>query len=165
MKKGSIFFNLILLSFIIMIIALSFNYDRKTGQVPALIGIITLVFAFLALISEVFPQFGQKFDLDMFHITNFSNKIDEPEIIARWSEAAGFVLLSVWLILFYLSVFLVGFIIPLPLFLFLFLKIYGEQTWLKSICFSLSSWVFIYALFVKVMKFDLFRGVLRGDFL
>ena len=164
MKKGSIFFNLLLLSFVIMIVALSFNYDQKTGQVPALVGMVTLIFAVLSLLSEIFPQFGRKFDLDMFHITNFTSGRDEPKTEPRWSTAAGFVLLAVWLLLFYLTVFLVGFIIPLPLFLFLFIKIYGDLSWQKSIGFSLSSWIFIYVLFVKVMKFDLFTGILRGDF-
>jgi len=164
MKKGSLIFNLILLSFLLTMSLLSLNYDRKTALVPLLTGIFTFVFAFLSLLSEIFPAFGQKFSINIFHIDNSQGKEDKSDSTIRWNPVTSFIILSSWLVLFYLSVFLVGFIISIPVFLFLFHKIYSAQPWWKSTGFALISWAFIYILFVKLMSFDLFSGVLQGDY-
>ena len=56
MQKKSIYFHIILISFLSLMILLSLTYDSKTGQVPFLIGLFTFGFAAMSLIGELFPN-------------------------------------------------------------------------------------------------------------
>jgi uncharacterized membrane-anchored protein YitT (DUF2179 family) len=60
------------------------------------------------------------------------------------------------------AIYLVGFIIAIPLFMFGYLKLEARQGWLMSITFPAISILLIYALFVVAFKVDLFPGIVLG---
>jgi len=63
---------------------------------------------------------------------------------------------------FFILIYLVGFLIGIPLFIWLFLKICERIHWLKALVATIITWGVIFGMFNILMKVDLFRGILFG---
>jgi hypothetical protein len=69
-----------------------------------------------------------------------------------------------WLIGMIIAVYLVGFLISIPLFILIYLKIHGVN-WLKSAIMAAAAVIFTYLVFVKVMQVELFPGIIMEFFM
>jgi hypothetical protein len=89
---------------------------------------------------------------------------EEPEIEAENKETEkremrGDITGLAWLAGFSMATYLVGFLISIPLFIFIYLKAHCVS-WLNSIIFSVTGILITYLLFVLVLKVDFFPGLL-----
>lgn len=75
----------------------------------------------------------------------FSRDVPESEALRRGAGAAG------WILGFFAAIVLLGFPIAVPLFVFLYLKLQGRESWLFSALFAAAVWLFFYGLFGELL--------------
>ena len=65
-----------------------------------------------------------------------------------------------WLFCFFLAIWLVGFIISIPVMMFTYMKFQGKESWVLSTVLTVIAFVFFYGLFVKLLNLPFPDGVL-----
>jgi hypothetical protein len=68
--------------------------------------------------------------------------------------------ICLWSTGFFVLVFLFGFLIAIPIYLLLFLKLYGNIKWIKAATVALITWGAVYIFFEILLSEELFRGIL-----
>jgi hypothetical protein len=80
----------------------------------------------------------------------------------KTGEGLGGSLLGfVWFAGIIVAIYLFGFLISIPAFLFLYLKLHGKK-WLTSVVSAISTVLVIYVLFVVALQVDLYPGLILG---
>ena len=65
-----------------------------------------------------------------------------------------------WVLLFFGLVYLIGFFVAIPLYIFVSMRYRSQEPWAISILVPLGSWAFMYGLFSWLLKIQLFEGIL-----
>jgi hypothetical protein len=81
-----------------------------------------------------------------------ADHLPEREIVRR-SAVAG-----AWIVGFFVGILLLGFSIAVPLFVFLYLKLEGKESWLLSLVFAAVAWGFFYGLFDRLLHLPFPQG-------
>ena len=158
-KKEGIIFAALLVCLVGAALVSSFSYNPKTRMVPVLVGCVSLILSIIIFLGEIFPQFRQVFEVDLFT----RNKIVARETsMGRWDEKKGLSIAIFWVMLFAVLLFLVGFNIAVPVCVLVYVKLFGKQNWPVSLSVTALIWVFIYGLFQGIMDYTLFEGILFG---
>lgn len=63
-----------------------------------------------------------------------------------------------WVVLLLALIFVLGFLVTIPLYLFLYMRVRSREPWLTSIILSLASWAILYFLFVRVLSMNFYGG-------
>jgi Tripartite tricarboxylate transporter TctB family len=63
-----------------------------------------------------------------------------------------------WMLGFFAAIVLLGFPLAVPLFVFLYLKLQGGESWVLSIAFSIAVWAGFYALFDRLLHLPFAAG-------
>jgi hypothetical protein len=153
-SKGHLYFG----SFVILVagyaIFAASRWSFKTGFFPLAVAIPLLALTLLHLYLESFgvPETSKGPALD----TEFSNDV-APEVARRrvitiFSWMAGFVLL----------VYLLGFPLTVPLFVFFYLKIQSRVGWTQSIILTAITWALFYGLFQRLVRIQFEAGVVQS---
>jgi hypothetical protein len=153
-SKGHLYFG----SFVILVagyaIFAASRWSFKTGFFPLAVAIPLLALTLLHLYLESFgvPETSKGPALD----TEFSNEV-APEVARRrvitiFSWMAGFVLL----------VYLLGFPLTVPLFVFFYLKIQSRVGWTQSIILTAITWALFYGLFQRLVRIQFEAGVVQS---
>jgi len=163
LRRGNMLFTGLLLAFILVIILTSLTYSPKARLIPLIIGGGTLVLAILALLSEFYPGLLRTLDVSLMDFAASGAAIEPGSEQPSGVKVAKRVLnMSMWLAIFFVLIYLVGFLISIGVFVLLFLKVYGKIGWVKTIAVSAITWGFIYGTFEVFIKVELFRGILFG---
>ena len=148
MNGGAIFALLIAVVLLVLII-LSLSYVPKARLVPLVIALPTLALTF----SQILKEFGvieqkKKDSSDSKKVVEgLETKLDDNKSI------------FLWLVLLIVMLFLIGFFPGIALFMFLYLKLQGKESWLVSICMPGFALVVIYLAFVYGLNIDFYRGL------
>ncbi len=70
---------------------------------------------------------------------------------AEWRRT---VTIGGWIAGFFAGIWLIGFVIALPLFVFLYMKLQSREKWLFSLLSAAAGWVFVYSLFINILHFS-----------
>jgi hypothetical protein len=62
------------------------------------------------------------------------------------------------------AIVLLGFSISVPLFVFLYLKLQGKESWILSVVLAAVAWVFVYGLFDQLLHLPFPQGWLLALF-
>jgi hypothetical protein len=128
----------------------SLPWPRRAALFPRLIGISLFLTALLEVFLNVFSaesaRAGHAVDFE------FSEPIDAA--VARKRTLAIFL----WVIGFFVAILLLGFPIAVPLFVFVYLKLAGGESWTLSLAASFFSWVFIEGLFDRLLHIPMANG-------
>jgi hypothetical protein len=81
-----------------------------------------------------------------------ADHLPEAEVLRRSAVAAA------WIIAFFVAILLLGFAFAIPLFVFLYLKLEGGESWLLSVVFTVTVWVFFYGLFDHLLHLPFPQG-------
>ncbi|MFC1873137.1 tripartite tricarboxylate transporter TctB family protein [Chloroflexota bacterium] len=159
MRNGTFWFTVLLGVIVLGFVLFSFNYKAEPRFIPLLVGIPTLIMIILVLLSERYPKLISLFNVSLGDVESvLKRKPAQSEtdlgrkVLAILAWMAGFILL----------IFLVGFIIAVPIFVFLFLKIYTRAGWLTAVIISLIMVGLIYGGFEVLMRANMFEGLLFG---
>jgi len=158
-KKEGIIFAALLVCLVGTALVTSFSYNPKTRMVPVLVGCVSLILSIIIFLGEIFPQFRQVFEVDLFTRDKI---VAREKTIGRWDEKKGLTIAIFWVMLFAVLLFLVGFNIAVPVCVLVYVKFFGKQNWPVSLSVTALIWVFIYGLFQLIMDYTLFEGILFG---
>jgi hypothetical protein len=152
-KKGNFFFSIFLI-LVAGYAALSASYwSFKTGFFPLAISIPLLVLVILNLVLE-FVGGAEKASgpaVEAEFTTDVAPEVARRRVIETFSWIAGFILL----------VFLLGFPVAVPLFLFSYLAIQSRVGWLLSLILTATTWGFFYFLFQRLLNLQFEAGVIQ----
>jgi Tripartite tricarboxylate transporter TctB family len=152
-KKGNFFFSIFLI-LVAGYAALSASYwSFKTGFFPLAVSIPLLVLVILNLVLE-FVGGAEKASgpaVEAEFTTDVAPEVVRRRVIETFSWIAGFILL----------VFLLGFPVAVPLFLFSYLAIQSRVGWLLSIILTATTWGFFYFLFQRLLNLQFEAGVIQ----
>jgi len=85
---------------------------------------------------------------------DFQMSADVPAPVANRRAA----LAAAWMIGFFAAIALVGFPVAVPLFVLLYLRLQGRESWLFSIVFSAAVWGFFHAVFQRLLNLPFPQG-------
>jgi hypothetical protein len=172
-NKGQHIFNFFWVAFFILIISRSLTYNPKARLIPLLVAAICLVLAIGVFIGEIRKK-DKKSGLsgDDALLDGIMKKVDvaaeageEKKKVSAEEKKRRFFDAVLWILGFVLMIYLVGFLIAIPLFTFLFMRA-KKESWTLSISCSLGLLAGVYLAFVKLSQSTIYEGIifrLLGD--
>lgn len=159
------FFTLAIFLTVLVFVIVAIGYQPKSRLVPLAIGIPTLLLTFFQLLIDMIPAVERRFrflaDYDVFGADE--NKVAENGAGASGQRRAGVrrreLEFSAWLFLLMALIYFLGFLVAIPLFLLLFLKLHSGAGWRITLAITGSTWLFVYVVFIVVMDAPLHGGV------
>ena len=153
MKNEEKIFTLLVLIITILMVIVSFQYSGGSRMLPLLSGIFTSLLMGFLVIMTFFPSIAsryQKFEMKSIlseKLLSVSEKKREFSVVAWFTGCT-------------VLIYLLGFMIGIPLFLFLFLKIWAKESWPLSVVLAVVVPAIIYFTFVYLLNVPLHRGLL-----
>ena len=143
--QWSLLFSAVLLVFFIVICLSSFGYPFEAGLFPWVIGIPTTVLMLIQFVKEI---------AKMRHAT-------EQKALSqkRPGDPRAYALTILSMACFLGMIYVLGFIISIPLYLFLYLKLNGFG-WFRSAGLAAGTIILIYVIFSLAMRMPLYNGLL-----
>jgi len=145
----------LLLLFAVGFLLLAYSYEGRTRQVPVLVGWILLVLCVLDVIAASATRIGEA-------VTAFF----AGAIVANGSgEMAGYlvgkiILAILWPSAFVALVVVAGFLVAIPIYVFLFVAIQGRGGIARAALASIITTGCIYVLFEKLLDYKIYQGML-----
>ena len=149
-EKGFLIFLLIIILFMVFF---SFNYSGGSQILPLISGIFSaLIMGFLVIMSfsSKIISFYQKFETKSVlaeEVLTADEKKSELSVIAWFSGCTA-------------MIYFLGFLIGIPLFLFMFLKLWAKESWLLSVVLAAVVLGVVYFTFIYILKVPLHSGIL-----
>lgn len=153
-SKGHFYFGTFLILVSGYAIYAASQWSFKTGFFPLAVAIpllgLTLLHCYLELFGAPERNKGPAVEAE------FSNEVP-PEVARR-----RVITMFSWMAAFILAVYLVGFPLTVPLFVFLFLKFQSEVSWTKSIALTGITWMLFYGLFQWLVRIQFEAGAIQS---
>ena len=151
--SGHIGFSVFLILIAGYVIYSASLWSFKTGFFPIAIAIPLLILSVAHLCLELFGP-AEKASGPAVE-AEFSQEVP-PEVAQRRVIA-----IFPWIAAFIVSVFLVGFPLAVPLFIFLYLKLQSQVSWVRSIVLTAATWGFFYAVFQRLVQLQFEEGMIH----
>jgi hypothetical protein len=154
MRKGGLLFCAFLIAVAAYAIFAATDWSFKTKLFPLSVSVPLLVLATVQLLLMIRGKEetndGAAMDVD------FST--DVPAEVARGRVINIFC----WIVGFIVLVYLLGFPLTVPLFIFVYLKFQSDVSWLQSIIFTAITWGCFYFLFQSLVHIQFESGVIQS---
>ena len=154
MRKGRILSCLFLIAVAAYAIHAALRWTFKTALFPLSVSIPLLVLAAAQLLLEIYGKAetarGPAVDLEL--------AADVPPDVAR-RRVMG---VLYWIGGFILMVFLFGFPVAVPLFMFFYLRLQGRESWPWSLGLTAGAWGFFYFVFQRLIHMQFEDGLLQS---
>lgn len=164
-RSGAIVFTALITVVFAVAVILALGYSSRARMAPLVIAIPGFVLAAGRLVIEIrlagaqkgkglegTPNSGERAGQDGEAVSEAAPN-DNP---GPHSE----INILLWLALMMAMLFLLGFLVTIPIYLLLYLRVRSREGWPMSVVVSLSSWAVLYFLFVKVLGMTLYTGFL-----
>lgn len=170
MKTEEKVFTFFLLGIVTLMLFLTFKYRSGAKLVPLFIGILALALMLFLCAMAISPRFAswyqklEKNSLTSLKATSLEAKIKdigdlEEKVDQRAVEKKEKIIVG-WLLFLTAAVYALGFLVAIPLFLFLFLKIWGKEGWVLTLTLSGTVSVIIYFIFDFILKIPFHEGII-----
>ena len=134
------------------------TYPDDARAMPVLVACGTIILSLIDIISQFETPFGRKV---RYLIT--ADKIVEWKMEGDEEAAFSRILLSVaWLVGYLVGLFLVGFIIATPIYIFFYMVLHGRRSMRDSALTAAGATLMIWLTFVVLFKYPLYEGLLFG---
>ena len=152
MKNEEKIFMAILLIIMLVMVFMAFKYSTGARVLPLLSGIaatammgVIVLMAFSSRMASLYEKFEAK---DILSKVMMSRDEKKREIsVVAWFTGCTFI------------IYLLGFMVGIPVFLFLFLKIWGKESWVLSLVTAGVVLGVIYFSFVDILNVPLHKGI------
>jgi len=152
MKNEEKIFMAILLIIMLVMVFMAFKYSTGARVLPLLSGIaaaammgVIVLMAFSSRMASWYEKFEAK---DILSKVMMSRDEKKREIsVVAWFTGCTFI------------IYLLGFMVGIPVFLFLFLKIWGKESWVLSLVTAGVVLGVIYFSFVDILNVPLHKGI------
>ena len=148
-EKG---FMIILLIVTLCMLFMGFKYSENAKVLP----LISSIFAALMIGLLVFMAFSSR-------LSAWYQKMEAATILSKVvlsaAEKKREISVAVWFTGCTVLIYLFGFTIGIPVFLFLFLKVWAKESWVLSIVLSVAVAVVVYVSFISILRVPLHEGI------
>jgi len=129
-------------------------WSFKTGFFPLAIGIPLIILALAHLLLEIFgaPEKAGGPAVEAEFVSELPPGLARRRVIEIFSWIAGFILL----------VFLVGFPVAVPFFMFFYLRLQSGVGWWQSVGLTAAAWGFFYGIFERLVRLQFEPGVIQS---
>jgi len=158
MKKERIVFAVMLLVFFCIAIFYAVQYGGAAGRAPLIVAIPSLLLTIYTLIVEI-----RKKDLVEDKTKNKAEDDQESELSASEVKRRERTII-LWILCLSFLIYLIGFVLAIPIFFLLILRIWGKEPWRLVITQSVISAAVIYLFFVSLLHVNLYEGYLIRTF-
>jgi hypothetical protein len=153
MKNEEKIFMIFLLVIMLLMVFLSFSYSGESKILPMISGIFSALIMGFMVITSFSPKVAtwyQKFEKkSILSIKTLKRDEKKREIsVVAWFSGCTAI------------IYFLGFLVGMPLFLFLFLKLWAKESWLLSAVLAAAVLVVVYGTFVYILRVPLHRGML-----
>ena len=167
MKNEETVFTFCLLGVVASMVALTFDYRAGARLVPLLVGLVTLgLMTFISLMA-LFPGLARwyrqlegkplKEDQKKGGDTRAKDRQTVTGVVRQREKAV-----IGWLLFLTGAIYCLGFVVAIPLFLFLFLKFWARESWTVSLWLPGLVAGVAYFLFVYILRVPLHPGIIFG---
>jgi hypothetical protein len=140
------------LIFFIVWVYLAKDWRLQARLYPWAIGIPMVVLAIIQVILDL--KGVQRKQADAAPVDfQFSQEID-PQVARRRT-----INIFSWIVGFFLGIWLLGFVITIPLLVFTYLKIQSNESWVTSVALTIAAWLVFYGLFVRLLTLPFPQGL------
>ena len=153
-RRGHLYFSVFLLLVSSYAIFSAFGWSFKTKLFPLATAIPIFVLVLLHLYLEFFG--AKEVAKGPAVEAEFSNETPNEQAQRRACT------IFAWIGGFILSVYLIGFPVTVPLFMFGFLKFQSEAGWIQAAALTAGTWAFFYLLFQRLVHIQFESGVLQA---
>lgn len=152
-SKGHLYFSAFLILVAGYVIFTASHWSFKTGFFPLAIAIPLLMLALLQFGLAAFgaPETSKGPAVE----AEFSAEV-APEVARRRA-----VTVFCWIAAFILFVYLIGFPLTVPLFVFFYLKFQSDAAWTHSVALTVVTWGCFYALFQRLVHIQFEAGAIQ----
>jgi putative tricarboxylic transport membrane protein len=152
-SKGHIVFSVFLILVGGYVIYSASQWSFKTGFFPLAVAIPLVILALLHLVLQLFgaPETAGGPAVEAEFSNEVAPEVARRRVVAIFSWIAGFILL----------VYLVGFPLAVPLFIFLYLKLQSRESWFFSVALTGIAWGCFYMLFQRVVQLQFEDGLIQ----
>lgn len=166
-KASYIGFLVLLLVFTLFVTVQSLSYEPNARQVPLLIAVPTLLLIVGKALYVAFePQFWNESpeepkamsatDLDPADEEQFSNMQRQQTTPYGLKETAR---MAIWPTTFVVLIYLLGFLVAVPVFIFLFMRLYGNARWHLALGSAVGVTAVVYVVFLLILELELWSGI------
>jgi hypothetical protein len=148
--SGQHLMNLCMSTISAVVVIMALRWPFKTALFPVVIGSCVFMMSFAELWLSLFEKEGAKKHSAM----DFKMSEDVEASVALRRTLISFA----WILGFFLLILLLGFTIAIPLYVFLYVKIQGNEKWLLSILMAAFSWFFFWGLFIWLLDTPMMEG-------
>jgi hypothetical protein len=135
--------------------------------IPFLVALFVLFLAIIQILFETVPKLKKKKigKIELFNTEQIKMKqekiIEGKERVEKNEnkEKKLFDILK-WILLLTLGIYLLGFLVTLPIFMFLFYFIKCGYRWTKALGTTFIFWIIIYLVFEVFLRAELYRGII-----
>ena len=164
--KGKSIFGFIMLGIILMLVVPCLGYSFTAKIFPLIVGAIGLVLITLQLIIDVIPAGSGKSGKptekkDLLRDEMVEKEIAQTKLLPTETRKKRNKEINIftWVIGLIGLIYLVGYLITVPLFIFLFLKFRASASWLLSITLVIVMEIVIYIGFMTILHIPLYKGL------
>ena len=135
------------LIFAIGVLVAAYDFSGGSGIFPRFVGWVFILLSALEVFSQLQQLRASK--------SGFSDTWVNPSVIR---EVRGFL----WVGFFLVVIYLLGFMIGVPVYLLIFWRFSASRSWKQCLLLSAGATFFIYLLFLELLEYRLYSGVLFG---
>lgn len=152
--KARAAFSLFLAALATYAVVSAWSWPSKAGLFPLVMGIPLLA---LALVQLVLDLRGKSEAAEGAAAMDLAPSADVAPELARRRTVATFA----WMAAFVVLVFMVGFALAVPLFMFSYLMFQSSAGWWLSLALTAAAWGFFYGLFERLLRLPFGAGMIQ----
>ncbi|MBI4186098.1 MAG: tripartite tricarboxylate transporter TctB family protein [Chloroflexi bacterium] len=149
--RGNTYFLMVIAGVMLAAIIASLSMQYFTAKLlPMVIGGAVFALAVTGLLKDILVRDGREKIVT-------PGKADESE--EAKDDLRGYLPSIGWVVAFSLSIYLLGFLIAIPLFALTYMKLHGVK-WLQTIVFAILATALVYGIFERLLEVTLYRGLI-----
>ena len=157
-------FTFLALLIVALLLYVSTGYPPRARYVPQVIAVFALLCLLLQLILDSFPKLSKVYKKvereDVFQL----DETDSERKAASRPELTLEVTTYMWLAALLAGLYVLGFLVTIPLYVLFYLRFQAQLTWVRSALYGIGTFLFIYLLFSVLFGVYLYPGILIDTF-
>jgi hypothetical protein len=149
---------LIVLAFGVIFLAWSYIYEDKAQQVPVLVGWSLIVLCVLDVIASTGTAPGNA--IKAFFTGTIVGEASGDAVAAQPMRKV--LVAMAWPVAFVVFVYFVGFLIAIPIYVFVFVAVQGKKSIKVASLSAVAATAFTWIVFSQLMQYEVFPGLLFG---
>lgn len=145
-------FTILLLAVTTLLAFFSLSYSFGTRMLPLFTGIFSSAILGFLVLTSFYPKIKSWYQ-------KFEPKAGLSKVALNKNEKKRERSIVLWFTGCIASVYVLGFLVTIPLFLFLFLKIWARESWLLSAVFAVVVLGVVYVSFIYLLRVPLYQGI------